>query len=77
MRFGSSSFFIAVYNIIFYILNLLIKISIQQTFRFYTSYNEISINHIYLIVFANLKSRIEVFYIQCLQKLNYDNSGYV
>lgn len=72
MRFGSSPISLAAYNIIFYIINLLIKISIQQTFMFYTSYNEVNINHIYMIAFANLKRRFDIIYKQYI-----DNSGYV
>lgn len=77
MRFGSSATSFAVYNIIFHILNLLIKLSIVQTFRFYTNYNEVSITHIYLIAITNLLGKIDIIYIRYLQNRTYDNSGYV
>ena len=51
----------AIYNIIFFILNLLLKISIQLTFRFYISYFEVNASHIYHLICLRLKDEIKSF----------------
>ncbi len=50
---------IGIYNIIFHILNFLLKIGIQMTFGFYINYNEVNINNIYRMIFLNLKEKLE------------------
>ena len=60
MRF-KKQILIAIYNIIFHILNLLIKFGIQTTFRFYINYYEVNINHIYHMIFLIVKKKIENF----------------
>jgi hypothetical protein len=53
---------IGIYNIIFHIINILLKIGIQMTFRFYTNYYEVNINHIYHLILLKIKSDIEIIY---------------
>ena len=76
MCIGSSLIICAIYNIIFHILNLLFKINIQLTFRFYTNYNEVNINHIYLLICFRLKSNIEIIFNQYFNRTD-NNIRYV
>ena len=55
---------IGIYNIIFHIFNILLKIGIQLTFRFYINFYEVNINHIYHLIFRKIKREIEIIYNQ-------------
>lgn len=50
---------IAIYNMIFHIINLFIKCWIQITFKFYINYYEVNINHIYHMIIVIIINKIK------------------
>lgn len=50
---------IASYNIIFHILNFLMKVGIRMTFGFYSSYYEVNINPVYHMIILIVKEKLE------------------
>jgi hypothetical protein len=66
---------ICIYNIVFHILNIFLKISIQIRFKFYINYYEVNINYIYHLICLKMKSKIEIVYLQYCN--NTDLNGYV
>jgi len=53
----------AIYNIIFYILTLIIKASIRYQYKFYTNHPEINVNHIYILILEKIIRRFDVYLI--------------
>lgn len=60
---------ICIYNIIFYIINFILKILIRLTFGYYINYNEVNINYVYHIIILKMIDKIERKYKEFFFKL--------